>query len=157
LYLILKLGLQFQLSICRSSVFLCFIRTATRLQHTVTDIIRFLLAGNDVKAFSPIGGVACDLYLQILKGRPQLYQCLIVTIRLSCTIYDIIQSFLLARNDAMAFSSLGALQMIYNFGFWKGDPDFIFILIDIVCPLVLFRSYSTLFIWLGFQHLGFLG
>jgi len=58
------LGLQFQLSIRRSSVFFCFMKTI-RLSCTVTDLSR-----KNVIAFSPPGVAAGDLYLQILKGRP---------------------------------------------------------------------------------------
>jgi len=31
-----------------------------------------------------------------------------------------------AGNDVVAISSLGALQVISDYGFWKCDPDFIF-------------------------------
>ena len=30
-------------------------------------------AGNDVLVLSPLGGAAAELYVRILKGRPQLY------------------------------------------------------------------------------------
>jgi len=34
--------------------------------------------------------------------------------------------FMFAGNDVIAISSLGVLQVISDYGFWKGDPNFIF-------------------------------
>jgi len=67
---ILKLRLQFQLSISRLSVFLFFIKTI-RLSCTVTDKIRFLLARNDVMTCSPLECAAHD----VMSLSPRLVRC----------------------------------------------------------------------------------
>ena len=75
----------------------------TSIIHHFQDIEVFLLAGNDVIAISPLGGAEGDLYLRILKGRPQL------SILVALTFFVYLEPF---------------------------------------------TSYSTLLIWLGFQHQG---
>jgi len=59
-YLILKLGLQFQLSIRRSGVFWCFIKS-TSIVHRFRYDQLFFVARIHVMAFSPLGGTAGDM------------------------------------------------------------------------------------------------
>jgi len=49
----------------------CFV--TTRLLCTVFDLINFILAGNDVIAISLLRDASDNFLLRILKGRPQLY------------------------------------------------------------------------------------
>ena len=82
---------------------LVFYSKYTSIMHRLRYNQVFSLAGNDVIVLYPLGGVAGDLYIRILKGGPRLY---------------------------------------------------IHVLLTFCVYLEPFRSYSTLFIWLGFQHQG---
>jgi len=77
---------------------------------------------------------------------------------LSLAAFPIKYSFLLAESDVMVFSPLrGAAGDIY-LRILKGRPRlYIHVSLILYVYLVLLRSYSTLFIWLGFHHLSFWG
>jgi len=69
------------------------------------------------------------------------------------------QVFLLAGNDVIALSPLGGAVGDLSLRILKGQARLsIHVALTFFVYLELFTSYSTLFIWLGFQHLGlFLG
>jgi len=60
-----------------------------------------------------------------------------------------------AGNDVITISSLGALRVMSDYGFWKGDLDFIFMFnwyfLSILNGLDVIRIF---FIWLGFLKWG---
>ena len=47
--------------------------------------------------------------------------------RLSCTVFDIMSFYCLPEMTSRRFRHYGALQVNSDRGFWKGDPNFIFI------------------------------
>ena len=66
-----------------------------------------------------------------------------------------IEVFLLAGNDVIAISPLGgALKRIIFVDSERATPTFYSCCLDFFVYLEPFTSYSTLLIWLGFQHQG---
>ena len=59
------------------------------------------------------------------------------------------EPFMFAGNDVTAISSLGALQVISDRGFWKGDPDFILVLHCNYMSIVHRFRYNELFMFAG--------
>jgi len=77
-------------------------------------------------AFSLLGRTAGDLYLQILKGRPDFISVFTSMHTSIMHRFRNNQVFLFAGNDFMTFSPLeGAIGNLY-LQTLKGDPDFIF-------------------------------
>ena len=66
-----------------------------------------MLAGNDVKAISPLGGAEGDSYLRIWKN--DLDFVIVFSGNYTCIIHHFreIEVFLLAGNDVIALSPLG--------------------------------------------------
>ena len=128
----------------------------TSLIHHFRYIQVFLLAGNDVIALSPLGSAVGDLSLRILKERPRFF---VVVFHCNFTSiihqFRYIQVFLLAGNDVIALSSLGGAVGDASLRNLSGQSRLPFhVTLTFFVFLELFSSYSTLFIWLGFQHLG---
>ena len=69
-----------------------------------------------------------------------------------------IEVFLLAGNDVIALSPLGGAVGDLSSRILKERPQLsILVALTFFVYLEPFTSYSTLFIWLGFKHLGLFG
>ena len=69
-----------------------------------------------------------------------------------------IEVFLLAGNDVIALSPLGGAVGDLSLRILKERPQLsILVALTFFVYLEPFTSYSTLFIWLGFKHLGLFG
>ena len=114
----------------------------------------FPLAENDVIVLYPRGGAAAELYVRILKGWPQL-QIVFNSNHTSIMHHFRYNPVLpLAGNDVIVLSPFGGAVSDFPPRILKGRPWlYIHVALTFCFYLEPFRSYSTLFIWLGFQHL----
>jgi len=81
--------------------------------------------------FLRLGALQVSYNCEFFKGAPTLYLCLIVTIRLSCTVSYRIKLFVIRKWHHGVFSAQLCRWFIFC-GFWKGDPDFSLCFINIL-------------------------
>ena len=85
------------------------------------------LAGYDVIVLFPLVGGASDSWIRFWKDDPDFIWCLIVTIRLPCTVSDVIRCYFQPEMTSQCQLRRGTLQFVSVCEFWKGHPDFIFL------------------------------